>query len=232
MNRLITCLFALGLGCATPLFAEDRVVVVELFTSQGCSSCPPADVILGQLADRPDVIALALHVDYWDYIGWEDPFGDATHATRQRAYAAAAGRRSVYTPEMIINGQTDVVGAKPMEVMRAIETHKKDAALVDLNLAREGGNLRIKAKSIGTGQGTYTVHMLRYTPNATTQIKRGENAGQTFDYHNIARNWTVLGEWDAAAPMDKLVPLPGELPVVVLVQHSGAGPIAAAAQIK
>ncbi len=232
MTRLIICLFALGLGCAAPLFAQDRMVVVELFTSQGCSSCPPADEILGKLADRPDVIALALHVDYWDYIGWADPFGDANHATRQRAYAAVAGRRSIYTPEMIINGQTDVVGAKPMEVMRAIEAHKKDAALVNLDLTREGGNLRIEAKPIGTGQGSYTVHMLRYTPDATTQIKRGENAGHTFNYRNIAQDWTVLGEWDPAAPLDKIVPLPGKLPAVVLVQHSGAGPIAAAARIE
>lgn len=232
MIRIFPTLFALGLLCATPLSAQDRPVVVELFTSQGCSSCPPADKILAELAQRDDVIALALHVDYWDYIGWKDRFGDPNHAARQRAYAVASGRKSVYTPEMIVNGHTDVVGAKPMALSKAIAEHKNDRETVQLSLARSGNTLQIDASVLEGAQGPYTVHMVRYTPEATIEIKRGENAGHTFEYHNIAQNWTVLGEWDAQAPLDMATPLPGDLPVVIIVQQSGAGPIVAAARIK
>ena len=232
MKRLISSVAALGWLCASPLLAQDNPVVVELFTSQGCSSCPPADAMMAELAKRDDVIALALHVDYWDYIGWKDEFGDPAHADRQRAYAAAAGRKSIYTPEMIIDGQTDVIGAKPMILSRAIAQHKAQAPKVDLGITRTSGAVRITAATIGAASGPFTLHLIRYTPKATTQIKRGENAGHTFDYHNIVSDWTVVGVWDGAAPYDASVPVAGELPVVVLVQHSDAGPIAAAARIR
>lgn len=232
MKRLTSFILAAGLVLAPPLLAQDRPVVVELFTSQGCSSCPPADEILAELSKRDDVIALALHVDYWDYIGWKDRFGDPNHAARQRAYAAAAGRKSVYTPEMIVNGTTDVVGAKPMAVSQAIARHKNDPSQIDLTLLRSDETLQIAATARAGTAGKYTVHMLRYTPAATTQIERGENAGHTFQYHNIAQNWTVLGDWDAAKPLSISTKITGELPVVVIIQHSGAGPIAAAARLK
>lgn len=232
MKRLIRSATALCLLCATPAFAQEHPVVVELFTSQGCSSCPPADAIMAELANRDDVIALALHVDYWDYIGWKDAFGAPAHASRQRAYAAMAGRKSIYTPEMIIDGQTDVVGAKPMIVSQAIAEHKETPATVDLKIEREGDQLLISAKPIGATTGPFTIHQLRYTPRATTKIKRGENAGHTFDYHNIVEGWTVVGRWDGIAPYEVSVPVTGELPVVVLVQQSDTGPIAAAARIR
>lgn len=232
MKRLISYILASGLVCASPALAQDRPVVVELFTSQGCSSCPPADALLAELSDRDDVIALALHVDYWDYIGWKDRFSDPNHAARQRAYAAAGGRKSIYTPEMIINGTTDVVGAKPMAVSKAITDHKNDPVLVELSLARKGSQLQISATALAQAKGPYTVHMLRYTPKATTQIKRGENAGHTLQYSNIAEKWTVLGSWDAVAPLSLAAPLPGDLPVVVMIQQSVAGPIVAAARLK
>ena len=102
--------------------AADRPVVVELYTSQGCSSCPPADAILAELADREDVIALAFHVDYWDYIGWKDIFADPANTLRQRNYARVAGARSVYTPQMIVDGQDHVVGTKPMKLAEHIDS--------------------------------------------------------------------------------------------------------------
>lgn len=232
MKRLILSVFTMGLFAATPGAAQDRPVVVELFTSQGCSSCPPADKILSELTKREDVIALALHVDYWDYIGWKDPFGDPLHAARQRAYAKAGDRRSIYTPEIIINGHIDIVGAKPMVLARAIDAQKKAPELVALTVTRDGDQVQIDAEARIGAIGPLTVHMLRYEPSASTEIKRGENAGHTFENHNIVNSWTVLTQWDARAPLTLAAPAPGTQPVVVLIQKSGAGPIMAAARVK
>ncbi|WP_176249521.1 MULTISPECIES: thioredoxin family protein [unclassified Sulfitobacter] len=232
MNILFSTLLAAGVALAAPLIAQDRPVVVELFTSQGCSSCPPADEILAELSKRDDVIALALHVDYWDYIGWKDQFGNPDHAARQRAYAAAGGRKSVYTPEMIINGSTDIVGAKPMAVAQAIAAHKNDPLRVNLTLSRKGDSLAINAETVNGAKGPFTVHLLQYTPMEMTHIKRGENAGHAFEYHNIAKNWSVLGTWTADQPLILTAPLKGASPAVVIIQHSNAGPIVAAARVK
>ncbi|MGC1503832.1 MAG: DUF1223 domain-containing protein, partial [Sulfitobacter sp.] len=190
MKPIVSAISAAMLALAAPVFAQNTPVVVELYTSQGCSSCPPADAILHELAGRDDVIALALHVDYWDYIGWKDPFGDPAHAVRQRAYAAAGNRRSIYTPEMVVGGVTDIVGAKPMKLSKAIAEHASLPAQVTVKLARSGDTLRIDATALRRLNGPLTVHMLRYTPNRTTQIKRGENRGKTLENANIVEGWT------------------------------------------
>jgi hypothetical protein len=216
----------------SPLWAEQTPVVVELYTSQGCSSCPTADAILHELADREDVIALALHVDYWDYIGWKDPFGDPAHAKRQRAYAAAGERHMIYTPEMVVQGQTDIVGTKPGKLAAAIERHAADPAEVALSVTRNGDKLDISAEMIADPEGRMTVHMLRYTPRQTTEIKRGENAGRTIEYANIVENWQVLGQWDGRSPLSLEAAVPGPKPAVVIIQEENAGPILAAARLR
>ncbi|GFE52343.1 hypothetical protein So717_40960 [Roseobacter cerasinus] len=217
---------------AAPGLAEDSPVVIELFTSQGCSSCPPADELLHNLAERDDVIALALHVDYWDYIGWKDEFADPRNAERQRAYATVAGRRSIYTPEMIVNGLTDIVGARPMEVAKAIADHQRMAPAVSLQLTRSGDQIQISAKMLKTVGEPMVIHMLRYTPEREARITRGENAGRTITYANVTEDWTVLGEWSGRAPLALAAKAEGDHPVVVLVQASDMGPILAAAQLK
>jgi len=232
MKHLLPLVTALSLAAAYPAASQQNPVVVELFTSQGCSSCPPADAMLEELAERDDVIALALHVDYWDYIGWEDPFGEAAHADRQRAYAHTAGRRSIFTPEMIVQGETDIVGAKPMKLGKAIAEHAQRAAQVELTLAREGNALRIDATALENLTGPVTVHMLRYTPHRTTEIERGENQGKTLGYANIVEGWEVLGSWDPAAPLSMTSVLEGDKPVVVILQSKGTGPILAAQRLR
>ncbi len=230
-----TAVFALALatfGFAAPLFAQNNPVVVELYTSQGCSSCPAADALLKDLSDRDDVIALALHVDYWDYIGWKDPFGDPAHADRQRAYAIAGHRQSIYTPEMVINGQTDIVGAKAMKLAKAISEHAKIPARVNLKIRRDGDRLTISAQKRESVSGPMTVHMLRYTPRRVTTIERGENAGKTIEYANVVENWQVLDTWDGAGPLSVVAPVSGNKPAVVIIQAQDAGPILAAARIK
>ena len=217
---------------ATPSVAQNHPVVVELYTSQGCSSCPAADALLHELADRDDVIALALHVDYWDYIGWKDTFADPAHAERQRAYAAAAQRRSIYTPEMVINGQTDIVGAKAMALAKAISEHAQQIPRVGLDVMRDGENLNIAARVLTTIDGPMIVQMLRYSPHEVTQIKRGENAGKTIEYTNIVEDWQVLGTWDGVKPLSIKAPAPGDKPAVVIIQADNTGPIMAAARLR
>ena len=218
--------------CATPLLAEDSPVVVELFTSQGCSSCPPADEMMEHLAARDDVIPLSLHVDYWDYIGWKDEFAVPQHAERQRAYARAAGRRSVYTPEMVVNGVTDIVGAKPMELSDAIAKHRQSPSPVKLEILRRDGDLWVTAHRIGAVPGPMVVQMLRYQPARESRITRGENAGKTLVYVNVAQDWKTLGAWDGAEPFEVKTPVPGDDPLVVLIQGENAGPILAASRLR
>jgi hypothetical protein len=232
MKHLILTAFAATLSFAMPVTAQDNPVVVELYTSQGCSSCPPADKILHELAKREDVIALALHVDYWDYIGWKDPFGSPEHAKRQRAYARVGQRRTIYTPEMVVQGQTDIVGARRLKISEAIAKHAKMAPKVDLTISRDGKELAISAETLAAVDGPMRVHMLRYSPMESTMIKRGENRGKTLQYANVVQNWTVLGDWDGSSPLQLNAAMDGDLPGVVIIQGQDAGPILAAARVK
>ncbi len=231
MKRLFQAALASVL-LAFPVYGNDRPVVVELFTSQGCSSCPPADEMMDMLAKRDDVIPLSIHVDYWDYIGWKDEFAEPHNAERQRGYAMAAGRRSVYTPEMIVNGMSDIVGAKPMELAMAIDRHKTDPVHVSLDLSRSGDQILIEAKAVKAGVGPVSVQMLRYQPQRVARISRGENAGRTIHYVNVTQDWQTLGTWKGDQPLQMMAEAPGEWPVVVILQASDYGAILAAARLR
>ncbi len=230
MKHLIPLVMAAFAALSAPVSAQSPVVV-ELFTSQGCSSCPPADKLMHELAKRDDVIALALHVDYWDYIGWKDEFAHPANADRQRGYAMEAGRRSVYTPQMIINGTTDIVGARPMELSKAIADHSALTSPVTLNAMRDGDVVRIRATTAARNTGML-VHMLRIEPERTARITRGENAGHTLTYANVTEDWKILREWDGVTDLDLEAQASGDAPVVVIVQVGRHGPILAAAQIQ
>ena len=230
----IAAAFAMSLapglsGYATAQDAENPVVV-ELYTSQGCSSCPPADKLLHELAGREGVIALALHVDYWDYIGWEDVFADPKHADRQRAYSQKAGKRMIYTPQMIIDGQSHVIGNKPMAVADELRAHGEAKNPIKVTLQRNGQQVSIAA--MGEATGIMDVHLVRYAAEETVEITRGENRGKTLSYANIVREFRTLGRWDGASPLDLKADAPGDLPVVVLIQQSGHGPILGAAALR
>ena len=230
--RILAAWIATALMLVTPAWAGERPVVVELFTSQGCSSCPPADAFLHKLAERDDVIALALHVDYWDYIGWKDSFADPAYTARQRSYARAANRRMIYTPQMIINGTDHVVGNRPMDVTDLIDRHRDDPERVTLSVGRSDDELTVTADANPRIKGTLTVQLLRYRPRSTVQIKRGENAGRTLSYANVVTDLAVIGEWDPDEPLNISAPLPGEEPAVILVQHEDHGPVEAVARIE
>lgn len=208
-------------------------VVVELFTSQGCAFCPPADALLKELSTRPDVLPLALHVDYWDYIGWIDDFAQPRFTKRQKNYARSAGRRMIYTPQMIVGGYTEVPGYSPQKVLKAIQMEKDlpDPVRIDLTPA-EGGAVQVHLSAIGEVHGRPQLVLVRFRPLAEVEITRGENAGHTMTYANIVKDWVVLGDWDPAQPAEFTVPASTEdLPGAVLVQSEGMGPILSAARL-
>ena len=230
MKHLIPFVFFMLSSLGLPVMAQSPVVV-ELFTSQGCPSCPPADKLLHELAQRDDVIPLALHVDYWDYIGWKDEFSHPDYAKRQRGYAMQAKRRSVYTPQMIVNGVTDIVGARRMELSKAIAHHADLPSRVELSVNRSGSEILINAQPTNV-DGPLIVRMLRYTPQRSAHITRGENAGHTMLYANVTENWTVLAEWDGTTALALTSVVEGDKPVVVLVQQDQHGPILAAVRLR
>jgi len=222
---------ALSLIClGLPVSAEDYPVVVELFSSQGCSSCPPADAMLDELAGRDGVIALALHVDYWDYIGWEDSFAAPEFTQRQHDYARASGERTVYTPQFIIGGRDHVIGANGMSVMDLIQTHEDEPARVTLHVDPTEGGFRLEARS--EMRAEMVVQLVRYIPEATVDILRGENGGRTLSYSNIVTDLDIIARWDGADTLRLSAELSGAQPSVVIIQEAGAGPILAAARVE
>lgn len=229
MMRPMALMATLWLGMASAVWAQEMPVVVELYTSQGCSSCPPADAYLHQeLSARDDVIALALHVDYWDYIGWKDSFASPQYTQRQHRYAHAAGHRSVYTPQMIINGKDHVVGTHPDRVERFIAAQKQAERNVSLALERTGSVVQIRATSAVSAP--MQVHVVRYRAAEKVSIKRGENAGRVLTYSNIVDDWKMVKNWNGAAELSLDLSVEGDAPVVVLIQHENGGPIEAAAR--
>ncbi|CUH76704.1 DUF1223 domain-containing protein [Tropicibacter naphthalenivorans] len=211
--------------------AQQAAVVVELFTSQGCSSCPPADALLDELGGRDDVIPLALHVDYWDYIGWKDNFADPRFTKRQKGYARAGGWKMIYTPQMIVNGEHDVVGNRPMKVVDQIQRELSEPRRVDLDLRREGDVLHIRAEAL-TALKPCDIQIVRYDAGEEVMIERGENAGKTVRYSNIVQAWDVADQWDGKGVYEVSVPVTGDAPLVVLVQGQRYGEIFAAARLR
>jgi hypothetical protein len=228
MQRLAAALVWVAWPVAAP--ADDHPVVVELFTSQGCSTCPPADAILGELARLPDVIALGLHVDYWDYIGWTDTFAGAAFTARQQAYARAARERGVYTPQFIVAGVDAVGGADAMQLMAHLRHHAETHPAVDLDIRRTGGRLRIAARAAVPAARPLILQVVRYRPSATVAIGAGENAGREITYANIVTSWQQVADWHGPEPLLLEIGIADPEPVVVILQEPGPGRIVAAAR--
>ena len=205
-----------------------RATVVELYTSQGCSSCPPADALFSEVAAREGVIGLALHVDYWDYIGWADTFADPGFTKRQKAYALAAGERMVYTPQIIVNGVSSIVGTDAAALASAL-VPAGEGNVPDIKLSRSGSRIKVTASAPGPLPKGSFVQLVRYIPKAAVTIERGENAGQRLTYTNIVTSWKRVGEWDGSKPLSLTLDAPGQEPAVVIIQAPGPGAILAAA---
>lgn len=218
---------------ALPVTAQSGspILVVELFTSQGCSACPPADEFFAKLSRDPTIMPLALHVDYWDYIGWADSFADPAYTARQKAYARAAGSRMIYTPQMIVGGLDRVEGNAPTEIASLMMKHMKVTPQVTVNVTRQGDRLLIRAAPAQPLGKLIKVQVVRYLPEEAVEITRGENAGRTVTYRNIVTSWNVVGDWDGAAPLELEAPYPAGNPGVVILQADGPAEILAAARV-
>lgn len=177
--------------------------LLELFTSQGCSSCPPADKLLGEFATQPSIVALSLPIDMWDYLGWKDTLALPGHSIRQRAYARLRGDRQVYTPQMVVNGVTHVVGSDRAAIERAIAESDHDAAVmsVPVLLAAASSDLSVTLKSAPAALAAPTeaeVWLCPLSSAVTVAIGRGENGGRTITYRNVVRGWRKLGAYSGA----------------------------------
>lgn len=235
----VCCAAGLFAGCC--MASAEPVAVVELFTSQGCSSCPPADAVLGRLAADPDIVALTFAVDYWDYLGWKDGFAKPEFTKRQKGYALSRGEHGVYTPQAIVNGREDVVGSD--------ETGIRDT-VTRLDAAGQGLDVDVEARIVGdrvvvtvpAGQVAANVQaslwIAGYRLPETVEIDRGENKGRQVVYTNVVERWQVLGMW-SGEPMEVELPLgdiaqdrTAGLAVILQSKKDGRpGPILGAAKV-
>ena len=234
ITRTFVAVFALlAVYAAGPLAAADKpLAVVELFTSQGCSSCPPADRLLGTMAAREDVLALSVHVDYWDYIGWKDVFAKPSNGNRQRDYAAHFQLKYVYTPQIVIDGAYQAVGSNEGEVNSLLKRALADAHVaVELKRTGAGAEIKLPASSLDATAEVFAVYFDR---KHDVKVKRGENGGHTLSYHNVVRKMTPVALWKGEA---KTVPIAlpegkdaGES-CAVFVQMQGSRRIVGAARL-
>jgi hypothetical protein len=184
-----------------PAVAEPRAVV-ELFTSQGCSSCPPADKIIGELARDPSVIALSMPIDYWDYLGWKDTLADARFSARQKAYSLMRGDRDVYTPQVVVNGSFHVIGSDRAGIERAIDvTRESDAVMsVPVSMKLNGKLITVSVAASKAPVATHAeVWICSISKAIPISIGRGENRGRELTYYNVVRNVLKVGDWNGSA---------------------------------
>ena len=204
--------------------------VVELYTSQGCSSCPPADAVLGELAQMPNVVALAFHVAYWDNIGWSDHFALPIAVQRQQRYAEILGLSSAFTPQAVVDGRGSFVGSDKRRILSAL-LEPRETIPIKLQVTREELTVTLPARQDRAG---YEVNLAAYLPQAQTRVGRGENSGRTLIEFNIVRQFRTLGPWNGReavfrVPLDAI---PADAThVAVLLQRTDQGPIAGSATV-
>lgn len=172
-------------------------VILELFTSQGCNSCPPADALMAEWAKLPGTLPLSLHVDYWDYLGWKDTFGKKGHSNRQQEYARQIGSRQIYTPQVVIDGRFQAIGSDHKAVQAALSKARKEQRIA-LQADRSNGSWLVRVPA-AAAQGEAELVLCRYDRRHEVAIERGENTGRTITYLNVARAWNRFGRWSGSA---------------------------------
>ncbi|MCH7889717.1 MAG: DUF1223 domain-containing protein [Proteobacteria bacterium] len=236
MKRWFTSLAASLVAAAmlldAPAAGAEPPTLVELFTSQGCSSCPPAEAFVAELAKRDDVIALSMHINYWDYIGWKDPFASEATTGRQRSYARRLSRGMVYTPQTVIDGAAHAVGSDRGSVERAIRKAQAEPRLrLDIGLAQTADKGLVVSLPGADFKGTAAVWLARYDAERTTRVTRGENAGRKLRSTNVVRDLQKIGTW-TGQPLELRLPASmltagegGRDGCVIIVQQDDFGPV-------
>jgi hypothetical protein len=193
--------YALIVVCSSPvLCASSRAQtrgVVELFTSQGCSSCPPADKLLGELARDPSLVAISVPIDYWDYLGWKDTLAAPRNTARQKAYAHVRGDGQVYTPQAVVNGSIHALGSDKAAIEYAIAKTRRNGAmsLGPVTVAFAEGHINLSVPDVADAPASAEAWLCGLVKAAPIAIARGENKGRMVTYHNVARRWVKLGDW-------------------------------------
>ncbi len=191
----IAGLIALPSGDGAQAAGARGPVVVELFTSQGCNSCPPADAFLGKIAARPGVIALSYHVDYWNYLGWRDPYSSKAATKRQKAYRWAMHTSMIYTPQMVVDGRYEGVGSQRTRIERLIAKARAKVEMATVVLSRTGDMLKATVGAV-SGTGHCDIWLVFFDKSRTTKIRSGELGGKTLTYHNVVRDFRVVGMYE------------------------------------
>jgi hypothetical protein len=196
-RRVVLSLVAAVFASASAAMAGETRGVVELFTSQGCSSCPAADHLLGELAKDPTIVAMSVPIDYWDYLGWKDTLAKPGHTARQRAYAQIRGDRQVYTPQVVVNGAAHVQGSNKDLIEQAIaQTTRQHAGTlaVPVTITPAGDKVSVKVAASKDARGE--IWLCGLSRSVPVSIGRGENRGKTITYYNVVRRWVKLGDWN------------------------------------
>lgn len=222
MKRILP-LFALVASLALAGAPARALTVVELFTSQGCSSCPPADALLAEMAARDDLLALSCHVDYWDYIGWKDPFARAENTERQRVYARRLGLPYVYTPQIVVQGITQAVGSQRAAVLDAIGAARREPE-IGIAVRRDGAGATVVPAPTKT-DGPVAVTAVEYDREQATDVQRGENGGRRLRHVHVLRAATRIGTWNGEAAEFRVPPPAEGRMQAVILQAEGAGRI-------
>ncbi|MCW9035147.1 MAG: DUF1223 domain-containing protein [Alphaproteobacteria bacterium] len=237
MRYIKTTLFALFLSSSlsfTALADAKPLTVVELFTSQGCSSCPPADEFAGELTKRDDVLPLSFNVDYWNYIGWNDPFSSPEKTQRQKDYARSLGLRNIYTPQVVINGTTETVGSHRRTILSMINSASK-APQVSMQLADNGKSITASVgKAVHSANHKADIILVVFDNKRETDIRRGENAGRKLAYYNVVNSFKSVGQWQGATmqiKLDKLKLAQHGNGMALLLQQPDTGTILGAARL-
>lgn len=191
----VVCAAWLALAPGPAAAAEVRAVV-ELFTSQGCSSCPPADKLLGEFAKDSSIVAMTLPVDYWDYLGWKDTLANPRYSARQRAYARKRGDREVATPQVVVNGVVPVVGSDRAAIERAIAQTANVVSTAPVSVVASGDKLTVTVGGARSEPAKGEVWLCAMSKTVPVEIARGENRGRSVTYYNVSRRWLKLGEWN------------------------------------
>ncbi|MDE0723760.1 MAG: DUF1223 domain-containing protein [Alphaproteobacteria bacterium] len=220
MKYILAIFASLVSSTAVTEEAPSSKVVVELYTSQGCSSCPPADKVLEELSHKYEklVLPLSFHVDYWNYIGWEDPFSSKENTKRQRGYQKLSGRSSIYTPQTVINGKREMVGSHKNKVFTAVHTEAKMLdERPDVTLIQNAKDISV---SIGAGKGSGDIIAVEYTPHERTDVLRGENRNRKLSNVNIVDKFYKVGTWDGSAQRFN-IPKGSSKGYAILIQKTG-----------